>query len=154
MAAPSPFKISKNGVELVSYIDLAKYNMAELSRRALTDTGKYLRMELIKKIKTLPGMKRHKRPYSAVRWSVPRWKKGAYPKLEIGIKHGTWYGEFQEFGTRSMKKKGWLRGTTEENLAMIRFFEGFYLKEIEDNIKAQALIEESDMQNAEGEERV
>ena len=152
MGIPSPIKIKKDGIEYISNVDRANYNIAQLTRAALRDVGKLVRKRVIQEIKKLPGMKRSKRPYKSTLYKVPYWKTGQNPKVQIGIKHGTWYGERQEFGTHRMKRKGFLTDTTRGLINDIRLIEGKYLKEVENENRAMGLINEAEYYPKENEE--
>lgn len=62
MAMPkSVMKIrKKDGVTFESKVDQASYTIDELSRRALYDTAKFVRREMIQELKKMPGMKRNR----------------------------------------------------------------------------------------------
>lgn len=57
MGVPSVVKIKKGNVEYTGRVDIAKYTMKELTRRAMTDVGRYIlanvRMQLRVECRTL-----------------------------------------------------------------------------------------------------
>jgi len=140
MPIPSQVKIKKQGVEIISSIDRAKYYMLELNRAALRDVGKLLRKRQIEKVKKRPGMRRAKRPYNAFQY----WVRKREADLQTGIKHATWYGAEQELGTNNQPRHAILRDTTYEHIDDIRRIEGAYIKAIEDENRARGLIDEND----------
>lgn len=140
MAVPRMVKFKKGDIEIISNIDRTQYCITELSRAALRDIGRYLRKQQIDKVKKRPGMKKHKRPYSAFQY----WVRRRETDLQTGIKHDTWYGADQELGTRHQPKKAILRDTTYESISEIRRIAGAYIKAIEDENKALSLIDEND----------
>ena len=148
MAVPkSVMKINKNGVQFTSSVDRVQYTINELSRAALIDVGKFIRKEVIKKMRELPGMKRSKRPYRATQ----TWVRKREADLQIGfgnMKKGTsgdtWYAIQQELGTRNQPARNFLRSTVSENIATIIRIESQYISSLEDEAKALALIREDD----------
>lgn len=131
-------KIKKDGIEFISNVDRIQYTMIELERAALRDVAKLLRKRMIAKLRMLPGMKRAKRPYRSTQY----WIRKRETDLQIGMKHGTWYGEQQEFGTHNQPKRGIVRDTTYENIDEIQRIEGKYLSAIENENKALGLIDQ------------
>lgn len=133
-------RVNKNGVKFVSNIDRTQYLLVELQRAALRDTAKFIRKRMIEKLKKLPGMKRSRRLYK----STQSWVRKRESDLQIGFKHGTWYGADQELGTKNQPKRGILRDTVFENIDQIRIIQGKYLSAIEDENKAKGLINEEE----------
>lgn len=136
----SVVKIKKNGVEYVSKVDRAKYLLVELQRAALRDVAKFIRKRMLEKLRKLPGMKRSKRLYKSTQF----WVRRRETDLQIGFKHGTWYGVDQELGTSNQPKRGILRDTVYENIDEIRRIEGQYLSAIESENRALGLISEEE----------
>lgn len=136
----SVVKIKKDGVEFISNVDRARYTITELSRAALKDTAKFLRRRMIDKIKQMPGMRRAKRPYSSTQY----WVRKRETDLQIGFRHDSWYGVWQELGTSGQPKRNILRDTTYENIDQIRIIQGQYLSAISDENKALGLIDEDE----------
>ena len=137
---PSVTKVNKDGITFVSNVDRAQYTIKELTRRALFDVAKFIRKEMIKELKKMPGMKRHKRIYNSTQYWV-RKKEG---DLQIGFKHDSWYGVHQELGTRKQPRRNILRNTVFNNIDKIRLIEGQYLSAIENENKALGLINEDE----------
>jgi len=132
---------NKNGVTFISSVDRANYTITELSRAALRDVVNVLRKKLIVKFKKLPGMKRSKRIYHSVRYDKhPDFKIG----MKIGLIHNTWYGAIQELGGNNQPKRSILRDTVFESIDEIQKIEAQYLSSIEDELKAQALIDKAE----------
>jgi hypothetical protein len=133
-------KIKKDGIEFISNVDRAQYTIEELSRAALRDVAKLLRKRMVQELKTLPGMKRHRRIYNSTQY----WVRRRETDLQIGVKHDAWYGVNQELGTKGMPKKGVIRETTFKHIDDIRRIEGQYLSAIEDENRALGLIDEDE----------
>lgn len=127
MAIPkSVVKFSKNGVEYVSNVDACQYTIRELTRAALRDVGKFLVREINKKAQTLPGMKKNRRVRGKTS-AFGYWARKQECDLQIGVKHGTWYGEQQELGTKNQPKRAIMRDTTYDNIQKIIEIESKYL---------------------------
>ena len=131
---------NKNGITFKSSIDRANYTIQELSRAALKDVAKVIRKKMITKLKTLPGMKKNKRIYSSTQY----WVRKKETDLQVGFKHNTWYGVLQELGGNNQPKRSILRDTVFESIDDIQKIEAQYLSAIEDEVKAQALIDEAE----------
>jgi len=151
MALPkSVTKVTKDGVEFTSNVDRVQYTIQELSRAALRDIAKFIRKRMIEKLKKLPGMKKNKRLYKSTQYWLRKWEGD----LQIGFKHDTWYGVKGELGTHGQPARNILRDTVFENIDEIRRIEAQYLSAIEDEIKAQALIDENEqVGNENGEDK-
>lgn len=147
MSVPkSVVKISKSGVTYTSSVDRASYTIVELTRAALRDVGKFIARTANSAAMKLPGLKKSRRVRgrtSTFLYNVP-WAKTGLPHLEVGVKHGTWYGEQQELGTSSQPKRGILRNSAHDNIAQIVEIESQYLSSLEDEAKALRLIEEQE----------
>jgi len=144
----SVIKIKKDGVEYVSSVDKAQYTIEELTRAALRDVAKLCRKRMLEKLKKLPGLKRAKRPYKSTQY----WVRKKDCDLQIGFKHDTWYGVWQELGDKNQPARHILRGTVLENIDEIRRIEGQYLQSIEDENKALGLIDEEEYVSGDDEE--
>lgn len=131
----SVIKIKKGEVEFISDVDKSKYLLAELTRAALRDVGKYICNGTRRKIKRRTGKLAKNTQY---------WARKKDLDLQVGFKPGGFYGGFQELGTEKMPKIAALTSTVEENIDMIRIIEGQYLSAIEDENKALGLISEED----------
>lgn len=140
MPIPSPIKITKTGVEFISQVDRAKYTLVELQRAALRDSAKLLRRRMLDKTRARHGrsLRRGRRPPNAFQY----WVRKRENNLQIGIKHDTWYGVLQELGTAGQPKRAILRDTTYAHVDEVRRVMGAYIKEIEDENRAKALMQE------------
>lgn len=147
MSVPkSVVKINKNGVQYTSSVDRASYTIVELTRAAMRDVGKYLARTANSAAMKLPGLKKSRRvrgKTSTFLYNVP-WAKEGLPHLEVGVKHGTWYGEQQELGTSKQPRRQILRNTAHDNIAQIVEIESQYLSALEDEAKALRLISEKE----------
>lgn len=147
MSVPkSVVKFDRNGVKYTSSVDRASYTILELTRAALRDVGKFLVREANREAMKLPGMKKSRRVRgrsSTFLYNVP-WAKKGLPHLEVGVKHGTWYGEQQELGTSKQPKRRILFMAAHTNLAKIVEIESQYLSAMEDEARALRLIDESE----------
>lgn len=131
---------NKNGVTFTSGVDRANYTIRELSRAALKDVAKVIRKKMISKLKELPGMKKNKRIYSSTQY----WVRKKETDLQLGFKHDTWYGVLQELGGQNQPKRSILRDTVFESIDDIQKIEAQYLSAVEDEMKAQQLIDEAE----------
>lgn len=147
MSVPkSVVRFRKGGVEYISSVDRASYTILELTRAALRDVGKFLARTANTKAMKLQGLKKSRRVRgrtSTFLYNVP-WVKTGLPHLEVGVTHGTWYGEQQELGTSKQPKRGILRNSAYENIAKIVEIESQYLSALEDEAAALRRISEQE----------
>lgn len=147
MSVPkSVVKINKDGVQYTSSVDRASYTILELTRAALRDVGKFIARTANSAAMNLPGLKKSRRVRgrsSTFLYNVP-WAQTGLPHLEVGVKHGTWYGEQQELGTSNQPKRQILRNSAHDNIAQIIEIESQYLSALEDDAKALSLISEKE----------
>lgn len=147
MSVPkSVVRFRKGGVEYTSSVDRVNYTLVELTRAALRDVGKYIVRAANSEAMKLQGLKKSRRVRgrtSTFLYNVP-WAKKGLPHLEVGVKHGTWYGEQQELGTSKQPKRGILRNSAQHNIAQIVEIEAQYLSAMEDEAKALRLISEEE----------
>ena len=145
MSVPkSVVRFRKGGVEYISSVDRASYTILELTRAALRDVGKFLARTANTKAMKLQGLKKSRRVRgrtSTFLYNVP-WVKTGLPHLEVGVTHGTWYGEQQELGTSKQPKRGILRNSVHDNIAKIVEIESQYLSALEDEAAALRRISE------------
>lgn len=145
MSVPkSVVKINKDGVHYTSSVDRASYTILELSRAALRDVGKFIARTANSKAMKLKGLKKSRRVRgrtSTFLYNVP-WAKTGLPHLEVGVKHGTWYGEQQELGTSKQPKRQILRNSVHDNIAKIIEIESQYLSSLESEALALSKISE------------
>lgn len=136
MAMPkSVVKIRKNGVEFTESVDRANYLITELSRAALRDVGKFIAKRTRQQIRKRTGR---------LTRSIQYWVRKKETDLQVGFKPTGWYGLYQELGTENQPKIGALFNATNDNIKTIREIESQYLSAIEDELNAQALIDESE----------
>ena len=144
MAVPkSVVKFSKNGIEYTSSVDRASYTITELTRAALRDVGRFVARTCNAAAMQLPGMK-HSRRVRGRTSAFQYWVRRKDTDLQVGIKHGTWYGEQQELGTRNQPKRGILRASVYNNIPKIVEIESQYLSALEDEAAALAKIDEDE----------
>lgn len=147
MSVPkSVVRFRKNGIEYTSSVDRASYTILELTRAALRDCGKYIARTANTAAMKLPGLKKSRRVRgrtSTFLYNVP-WAKTGLPHLEVGVKHGTWYGEQQELGTSKQPKRQILRNSVYNNIPQIVEIQSRYLSALEDEAKALRLISEEE----------
>lgn len=142
----SVVRFKKGNVVYTSSVDRASYTILELTRAALRDVGKFLARTANAKAQKLPGLEGHKRVMgrsSTFLYNVP-WAKTGLPHLEVGVKHGTWYGAEQEMGTSNQPRRQILRKSAHENIAKIIEIESKYLSALEDEAAALSLISEEE----------
>lgn len=135
MAVPSSVKFTRGGVEYMNNVDRASYYISELTRAALKDVGKFICRETRKKIRRKTRRLAHNTQY---------WVRKKETDLVVGFKTAGWYGGYQELGTQKTPKVGALRNTVADNIDEIRKIEAQYLSAIEDEIRAQSLIDEEE----------
>lgn len=144
MSVPkSVVRFNKNGIQYVSSVDKAQYLITELTRAALRDVGKYVVRICNSEAMKLPGLKKSRRvrgKSSAFQY----WVRKQEGDLQVGIKHGTWYGTEQELGTDKQPKRGILRNSVYNNIATIVEIESKYLSALESEAKALNLIDSED----------
>lgn len=147
MSVPkSVVKFSKDGVQYTSSVDRASYTILELTRAALRDVGKFLARTANSEAMKLRGLKKSRRvrgKSSTFLYNVP-WAQSGLPHLEVGVKHGTWYGEQQELGTSNQPRRQILRNSAQDNIATIVEIESQYLSAMEDEAAALRLISEQE----------
>ncbi len=147
MSVPkSVIRFKKDGVQYISSVDRASYTILELTRAALRDTGKYIVRVANTAAMELPGLKKSRRVRgrsSTFLYNVP-WAKTGLPHLEVGVKHGTWYGEQQELGTSSQPKRSILRNSAHDHIPEIIKIQSQYLSALEDEAKALSLISDEE----------
>ena len=147
MSVPkSVVRFKRGGVEYISSVDRASYTILELTRAALRDAGKFIARKANSEAMNLQGLKKSRRVRgwsSTFLYNVP-WVKTGLPHLEVGVKHGTWYGEQQELGTSKQPKRQILRNAAHDNIAQIIESESQYLSALEDEAKALRLINEEE----------
>ena len=141
MSVPkSVIKFKKSGVVYTSSVDRAEYTIRELTRAALRAVGKFVSRTSNSAAMRLPGLKKSRRVRGKTS-AFQYWARSKSCDLQVGIKHGTWYGEQQELGTRNQPKRGILRNSVYNNIPTIIEIESKYLSALEDEATALRMIE-------------
>ena len=141
MSVPkSVIKFKKGGIVYTSSVDRAEYTIRELTRAALRDVGKFVSRTCNSAAMRLPGLKKSRRVRGKMS-AFQYWARSKSCDLQVGIKHGTWYGEQQELGTRNQPKRGILRNSVYNNIPTIIEIESKYLSALEDEATALRMIE-------------
>lgn len=139
----SVVKFKKGDIVYTSSVDRAQYTIRELTRAALRDVGKYVSRTCNSAAMKLPGLKKSRRVRGRTS-AFQYWARSKSCDLQVGIKHGTWYGEQQELGTRNQPKRGILRSSVYNNIPTIIEIESKYLSSLESEAEALRLIESED----------
>lgn len=147
----SVVKFNKNGVTYTSSVDRVSYTITELTRAALRDVGRYVARMCNTEAMKLPGLKKSRRVRGKTS-AFQFWVRKQEVDLQVGIKHGTWYGEHQELGTLNQPRRGILRNTTEQNIQTIVEIESQYLSALEDEARALSLISEEEYSGGGGDD--
>lgn len=141
MSVPkSVIKFRKGGIVYTSSVDRAEYTIRELTRAALRDVGKFVSRTCNSAAMRLPGLRKSRRVRGKTS-AFQYWARSKSCDLQVGIKHGTWYGEQQELGTRNQPKRGILRNSVYNNIPTIIEIESKYLSALEDEATALRMIE-------------
>lgn len=145
MGVPSVTKITKNGIEFTSSVDRANYYIEELTRAAMKDVAKYILRIVRQEVRGISKFTKKMR-YAGMRYQY--WVRKKECDLQLGIENtkfnaeSAWWADQAELGTGNQPKRGFLRNTVYDNIDKIREIEAQYLSAIEDEINAQALIDE------------
>lgn len=148
MSVPkSVVKYNKDGITYTSNVEACEYTIAELTRAALRDVGKFV----CKKFKELYYQNFTKKSGNAPK-ACQYWVKHKTDpiELQVGIKGGRvkgFYSRFQEEGTSKQRKLGLLTKAAESNIATIREIESQYLSAINDG-NFEALINENEYEGS------
>lgn len=137
----SVIKINKNGVQYTSNVDRASYTIKELTRAALRDVARLIKYKIRQEFNKLQGMRKQSKRFKN---SFQHWLRKIEGDLQIGIRHETWYGVDQELGSKKQPKRDFLRNAVFDNIEEIRQIEAQYLSAIEDEMKAESLINEEE----------
>lgn len=145
----SVIKINKDGVQYTSSVDRTQYTMLELERAGLRDAGKFLK-KIIRKL--IPKDEGHARK-SLATWVRKPFKDraaflqvGVYNKktaVKKGLKYVSYF-HILEFGSRNQKALRPITNGTKQNIETIRKIQAQYLGYIEDELKAQTIINEDE----------
>lgn len=147
----STIKFSENGVEYTDSVDRAQYLITELTRAAMRDVGRLISRECAKRVRAINKYLKKSR-YAPKRYQY--WVRKKECDLQVGIENTkfgastAWWADQAELGTNGQPKRGILRGSTYDNIANIRKIEAQYLSYVEDELKAQQLIDEDEMEGS------
>lgn len=141
-------KVYKSGhVVFTSKVDRANYLISELTRAAMKDVGKTITKLVRKKVSGISdNLKNMKYAYSRYQY----WVRKRENDLQLGIENtskgavSAWWADQAELGTSKQPKRGLLRSTVYDNIDLIRKIEAQYLSAIEDEIRAQSLVDEDE----------
>lgn len=136
----SVIKFKKGSVVYTSSVDRVQYTIRELTRAALRDVGKFVARTCNSSAMKLPGLKKSRRVRGGTS-AFQYWVLKKEGNLQVGIKHGTWYGVDQELGTKNQPKRGILRKSVFDNISTIVEIESKYLSALEDEASALRLVE-------------
>lgn len=151
MAVPSTLKFKKGDIVYESNVDRANYLIEELTRAALKDVGRLIMRECSKQVKAINAYTK-KSKYAARRYQMWVRKKENY--LDVGIENtkfgaeSAWWADQAELGTHNQPKRGILRSAVYNNIDKIRQIEAHYLSAVEDDLKAEKMIDEDELQEA------
>lgn len=146
-------KISKKGVTFTSSVDKVNYTIEELTRRALKDVGRFISYTCSQKVNSINSLKNV--PYKRRKFfgkSYQYWVRKKEMDLQVGVHNTkytdkyTWFGGDAELGTNGQPKRAILTESVRENIDKIREIEAQYLSAVDDELKAQALIDEAEAQ--------
>lgn len=152
MSVPrSVVKLSNKGVTYTSSVDRTQYLITELTRAALRDVGRFVARTCNSAAMQLPGMKKSRRVRGKTS-AFQFWVRKQEGDLQVGIKHGTWYGEQQELGSRNQPKRGILRNAVYDNIQQIIEIESQYISALEDEAKALSMISEEEYSGGGGDD--
>lgn len=147
----SVVKFSKDGVTFTSSVDRVQYTLQELTRAAMRDVGRLITRECAKRVRSI------NRQMRKAKWAPKRYQYWVRPQecdLQVGIenlKYGAetaWWADQAELGTNNQPKRGILRGATYDHINDIVRIEAQYLSAIEDELKAQELIDEEETEGS------
>ena len=156
MACPkSVTKISKNGVEFTESVDRANYLITALLRAAMKDVAKFVLRIVRKNVREINDQVKKMR-YAGMRYQY--WVRKQECDLQLGIentKNGAetaWWADQSELGTANQPKRGFLRNAVYDNIDTIRQIEAQYLSAIEDDLAAEAMVDENENEPGEDDE--
>ncbi|MGM9660769.1 MAG: hypothetical protein ACI3WQ_09230 [Faecousia sp.] len=148
MGVPSVVKIKKGNVEFTSKVEIAKYSIRELTRRAMQDVGRYVLAKTRASVRGISKFTR-KAKYTPQRYQM--WVRRAENDLILGIENKrkgantAWWADQAELGINNQPKRGILFRTVQENIPTIVQIEAQYLSYM--NSEAAALSQIQNMPN-------
>ena len=130
MGVPSVVKIKKGNVEFTCKVEIAKYSIRELTRRAMQDVGRFV---LARTRASVRGINKFtsKARYAPQRYQM--WVRKRENDLILGIENthkgavSAWWADQSEIGTNKQPKRGILFRTVQENIPTIVQIEAQYL---------------------------
>lgn len=148
MSAPNAkMKINKDGIVFEESVDRANYFLSELTRAAMKDVAKYVLRIVRRNVRNIKP-KTKKMRYAAMRYQY--WVRKKENDLILGVENtqkgadSAWWADQSELGTAGQPKRGFLRAAVYDNIEQIRTIEAQYLSAIEDELKAESLIDENE----------
>lgn len=144
MGVPSVVKLKKDGVEFTSKVDIAKYTMRELTRRAMQDVGRYVLKNTRASVRGISRFTRRAK-YAPQRYQM--WIRKRENDLILGIENTAkgantaWWADQSELGTNGQPKRGILFKTVQSNIPTIVQIEAQYLEYMNDEAAALAHIQ-------------
>lgn len=151
MPVPSVMKFKKGEITFESSVDRANYTINELTRAALKDVGRLIMRECAKRVRAISPLT-EKAKYAPRRYQM--WVRKQENNLDVGIENTkfgaetAWWADQAELGTHNQPKRGILRSAVYDNIDKIREIEAQYLSAVEDDLKAEQLIDEGELQEA------
>lgn len=151
MPVPSVMKFKKGEITFESSVDRANYTINELTRAALKDVGRLIMRECAKSVRAISPLTK-KAKYAPRRYQM--WVRKQENNLDVGIENTkfgaetAWWADQAELGTHNQPKRGILRSAVYDNIDKIREIEAQYLSAVEDDLKAEQLIDEGELQEA------
>lgn len=149
MPVPSVMKFKKGEVVYESSVDRANYYISELTRAAMKDVGRFILKQCATEVRAINAFTK-KAKYAPKRYQM--WVRKKENDLQVGIENTkfgaetAWWADQAELGTHGQPKRGILYQAVYDNIDKIREIESQYLSAIEDEINAQALIDEGEAQ--------
>ncbi len=151
MPAPKTVtKVTKDGITFTSNVDRANYFLYELTRAAYRDIAKLIKKRYRDKYYTV-FKKDTGQGKNAISHKVYAGKRESNPRLDIGIRHAApgkpvpgFYSFFHEIGTTHEPKRDLLYQTVKKCIPEIVQIESQYLSAINDEHRAESLIDESE----------
>lgn len=144
MGVPSVVKLKKDGVEFTSKVDIAKYTIRELTRRAMQDVGRYVLKNTRASVRGISRFTRRAK-YAPQRYQM--WIRKRENDLILGIENTAkgantaWWADQSELGTNGQPKRGILFKTVQANIPTIVQIEAQYLEYMNDEAAALAQIQ-------------
>lgn len=142
MGVPSVVKIKRGNVEFTSKVDIAKYSIRELTRRAMQDVGRFILARVRVSVRSINRFTA-KAKYAPKRYQM--WVRKRENDLILGIENTSkgantaWWADQSELGTNKQPKRGILFRTVQGSIPTIVQIEAQYLSYM--NSEAAALAQ-------------